>query len=42
MNLYKFLSILVAGLFYGFGLWICDGTYWKELVLMIFVIVGGS
>lgn len=31
-----FISVVIV----GFGLWICDGTLWKEIILALLVLIG--
>lgn len=31
-----FISIAVT----GFGFWICDGTFWKEIIFALLILIG--
>lgn len=36
----KIIRLILAIGLYGFGFWICDGEWWRELILVILIIVG--
>jgi len=40
MNKEKVIRLILAIGLYGFGFWICDGVFWRELIFAFLIIVG--
>lgn len=42
MKFEKILRGIMAILVFGFGFWVCDGTWWRELVFAMILILGSD
>jgi len=42
INISKIIGHILAIGIISFGFWICDGTIWKEIILALFVLMGGK